>query len=130
MKLADHRPQTRAEFHERLQRIGAERYHDRHPFHKRLHGGRCSPDEVRAWVVNRWQYQSRIPMKDAAFMSRLDDPQMRRIWRQGHHIAAVRLRGAGQAVPGERSCVGCSSNTERGSRNRRAVGRGEYRRRR
>ena len=68
MKLADNRPLSRAEFHERLRRIGAERYHDRHPFHARLHGGECSPDEVRAWVVNRWQYQSRIPMKDAAFM--------------------------------------------------------------
>lgn len=71
MKIADHRAQSRAEFHERLRRIGAERYHDRHPFHKRLHGGQCSPDEVRAWVINRWQYQSRIPMKDAAFLSRL-----------------------------------------------------------
>ncbi|ABL70451.1 pyrroloquinoline-quinone synthase PqqC [Paracoccus denitrificans] len=81
MKLADHRVQTRAEFHERLKRIGAERYHDRHPFHKRLHGGECTPDEVRAWVVNRWQYQSRIPMKDAAFLSRVEDPQLRRIWR-------------------------------------------------
>ena len=49
MKLADNRPLSRAEFHERLRRIGAERYHDRHPFHARLHGGECSPDEVRAW---------------------------------------------------------------------------------
>jgi pyrroloquinoline quinone (PQQ) biosynthesis protein C len=29
---------------------------------------------VRAWVINRWMYQSRIPMKDAAFMSRVEDP--------------------------------------------------------
>lgn len=79
--LALRAPQSRAEFHDRLRRIGAERYHDLHPFHDRLHGGRCTPDEVRAWVINRWQYQSRIPMKDAAFMSRLEDPQLRRIWR-------------------------------------------------
>jgi len=81
MTSADRHAQTRAGFHERLRRIGAERYHDRHPFHKRLHGGRCTPDEVRAWVINRWYYQSRIPMKDAAFMSRVEDPQLRRIWR-------------------------------------------------
>ena len=56
----------RAAFEARLRAIGAERYHDRHPFHARLHGGGCTPDEVRAWVVNRWYYQSRIPMKDAA----------------------------------------------------------------
>lgn len=81
MKLADSGPQSRAEFHERLRHIGAERYHDRHLFHKRLHAGQCTLDEVRAWVINRWHYQSRIPMKDAAFMSRLEDPHLRRIWR-------------------------------------------------
>jgi pyrroloquinoline-quinone synthase len=72
----------RAAFEARLRRIGAERYHDRHPFHARLHGGRCTPDQVRAWVINRFYYQSRIPMKDAAFMSRVEDPDLRRAWRK------------------------------------------------
>lgn len=71
----------RAAFEERLRRIGEERYHDRHPFHHRLHSGLCSPDEVRAWVINRYMYQSRIPMKDAALMSRCEDPALRRKWR-------------------------------------------------
>lgn len=66
---------------ERLRAIGAERYHDKHPFHDKLHGGQCTPDQVRAWVINRWAYQAAIPMKDAAFLSRCTDPQMRRIWR-------------------------------------------------
>ncbi|WP_265501492.1 pyrroloquinoline-quinone synthase PqqC [Paracoccus beibuensis] len=74
--------QSREDFEARLRAIGAERYHDRHPFHARLHGGQCTPDEVRAWVINRWMYQSRIPMKDAAFMSRVDDPALRRAWRK------------------------------------------------
>ncbi|WP_259973847.1 pyrroloquinoline-quinone synthase PqqC [Leisingera aquaemixtae] len=65
----------------RLRAIGAARYHDKHPFHHRLHGGECSPDEVRAWVINRWAYQAAIPMKDAAFLSRCADPAMRRAWR-------------------------------------------------
>ncbi|AVO38241.1 pyrroloquinoline-quinone synthase PqqC [Pukyongiella litopenaei] len=65
----------------RLRAIGAERYHDRHPFHHMLHGGDCNPDQVRAWVINRWAYQAAIPMKDAAFLSRCDDPDMRRAWR-------------------------------------------------
>ena len=68
-------------FEARLRRIGAERYHDRHPFHHRLHSGGCTPDQVRAWVINRYYYQSRIPMKDAAFMSRVEDPELRRRWR-------------------------------------------------
>ncbi|TDX29734.1 pyrroloquinoline-quinone synthase PqqC [Rhodovulum visakhapatnamense] len=74
-------PATREAFEARLRRIGAERYHDLHPFHGLLHGGQCSPDQVRAWVINRYYYQSRIPMKDAAFLSRVEDPALRRAWR-------------------------------------------------
>ncbi|SES74140.1 pyrroloquinoline-quinone synthase PqqC [Oceanicella actignis] len=75
-------PQDRAAFEARLRAIGDARYHDKHPFHRRLHSGGCSPDEVRAWVINRYYYQSRIPMKDAAFMSRVSDPALRRAWRK------------------------------------------------
>jgi pyrroloquinoline-quinone synthase len=74
-------PLTRATLEAQLRQIGVERYHDRHPFHARLHSGQCSMAEVQAWVVNRWQYQSSIPMKDAAFLSRCTDPVLRRIWR-------------------------------------------------
>lgn len=70
------------EFEARLRAIGAARYHDKHPFHDRLHSGKCTMDQVRAWVVNRYYYQSRIPMKDAAFLSRVEDPALRRIWRR------------------------------------------------
>ncbi|MET4126834.1 pyrroloquinoline-quinone synthase PqqC [Roseovarius sp. MBR-6] len=72
---------SREAFEARLRQIGADRYHDRHPFHKLLHGGGCTPDQVRAWVINRYYYQHTIPMKDAAFMSRVEDPELRRIWR-------------------------------------------------
>lgn len=82
MKDIPEHTQSREDFEARLRAIGAERYHDRHPFHARLHSGECSPDEVRAWVINRWMYQSRIPMKDAAFMSRVEDPDLRRRWRK------------------------------------------------
>lgn len=72
---------SRETLEKRLRAIGAERYHDKHPFHDKLHGGDCTPDQVRAWVVNRWAYQAAIPMKDAAFLSRCSDPDMRREWR-------------------------------------------------
>ncbi|MEZ5675820.1 MAG: pyrroloquinoline-quinone synthase PqqC [Thalassovita sp.] len=72
---------SRESLEARLRDIGAERYHDKHPFHHRLHGGECTPDQVRAWVINRWAYQAAIPMKDAAFMSRVYDPAIRREWR-------------------------------------------------
>jgi pyrroloquinoline-quinone synthase len=72
----------KAAFEQRLRAIGAERYHDKHPFHRMLHGGECTMTQVRAWVINRYYYQSRIPMKDAAFMSRVEDPSLRRVWRR------------------------------------------------
>lgn len=68
-------------FEARLRQIGVDRYHDKHPFHRRLHGGQSKMVEVQAWVINRWQYQSSIPMKDAAFLSRCADVDLRRIWR-------------------------------------------------
>lgn len=71
----------RQAFHDRLLEIGKQRYHDKHPFHAMLHSGGCTTTQVRAWVINRYYYQSRIPMKDAAFMSRCDDPDLRRAWR-------------------------------------------------
>ncbi len=72
---------TREGFEARLRQIGAERYHDLHPFHDLLHGGKCNQNQVQAWVINRYYYQSHIPLKDAAFMSRVDDPALRRAWR-------------------------------------------------
>ena len=72
---------SREEFEARLRQIGKERYHDKHPFHILLHSGGCTPDQVRAWVINRFYYQASIPMKDAAFMSRVEDPALRRAWR-------------------------------------------------
>ncbi|HVI88328.1 MAG TPA: pyrroloquinoline-quinone synthase PqqC [Dongiaceae bacterium] len=65
-----------------LRQIGAERYHNRHPFHGLLHGGKLSKGQVQAWALNRFYYQSIIPMKDAAIVARSEDPGFRRIWRQ------------------------------------------------
>jgi len=70
----------RAEFIEALQRAGAERYHDKHPFHRRMHAGALSPVELRRWVVNRYYYQTRIPIKDALILSKTEDVEFRRRW--------------------------------------------------
>jgi len=71
---------TADEFERRLRRIGEERYHSLHPFHRLLHEGKLNQGQVQAWVLNRFYYQSRIPMKDAALMSRAEDPAFRREW--------------------------------------------------
>ncbi len=73
---------TPSELEERLRQIGARRYHNLHPFHRLLHGGRLTRGQVEAWALNRYYYQSRIPLKDAALIARTEDPELRRIWRQ------------------------------------------------
>src|SRR5262245_24841537 len=70
------------ELHQRLLDVGARRYHDKHPFHKRLHSGGCTKGEVQAWALNRFYYQAHIPVKDAAIISRMHDSDLRRAWRQ------------------------------------------------
>lgn len=64
-----------------LRAIGAERYHDLHPFHRLLHDGDLTQGQVQAWALNRYYYQSRIPAKDASLMARLPTPDLRRAWR-------------------------------------------------
>lgn len=64
-----------------LRQIGAERYHDLHPFHRKLHGGKLNRGQVRAWALNRYYYQCRIPAKDAFLVARLPTPDLRREWR-------------------------------------------------
>jgi len=82
------RPQVPApaeDLEARLRRVGEERYHDRHPFNLRMHEGRLSRDELRCWVRNRYYYQTRIPVKDAAILGKSGDPAFRRAWIERIH---------------------------------------------
>jgi pyrroloquinoline-quinone synthase len=71
---------TPEELEAAIRAVGAERYHDKHPFHRLLHGGRLRRGQVQAWALNRYCYQAAIPRKDAAFMSRVFDRDVRREW--------------------------------------------------
>lgn len=66
----------------KLRQIGAERYHNRHPFHRKLHDGRLDKAQVQAWALNRYYYQARIPAKDATLLARLPTAELRREWRR------------------------------------------------
>jgi len=68
------------QFEQRLRTIGAERYHDRHPFHIKLHDGALNQGQMQAWVLNRFYYQKSIPLKDASLIARADDIALRREW--------------------------------------------------
>ena len=63
-----------------LRREGERRYHDRHPFHRRMHEGSLTRRQLQEWVRNRYYYQTRIPIKDALILSKSEDPEFRRMW--------------------------------------------------
>jgi pyrroloquinoline-quinone synthase len=73
---------TEGEFVARLHAIGEERYHHKHPFHMLMHEGKLTRGQLQAWALNRYAYQSRIPVKDAAILGRSEDPDFRRAWRK------------------------------------------------
>ncbi len=73
-------PMSVADFEAAIRAVGAERYHDKHPFHHMLHGGKLAQPQVQAWALNRYCYQSAVPRKDAALISRLHDRALRREW--------------------------------------------------
>jgi len=70
------------ELRSHLRAVGEERYHHKHPFHLLMHEGRLSREQLQAWALNRYYYQSMIPIKDAIILSRGTDPEFRRAWRK------------------------------------------------
>jgi pyrroloquinoline-quinone synthase len=70
------------EFVVRFHAIGEERYHHKHPFHLLMHEGKLGRGQLQAWALNRYYYQSRIPMKDATILARSEDAEFRRAWRK------------------------------------------------
>ena len=48
-----------------LLEVGAERYHNRHPYHHQMVNGTLTKGQMQAWALNRYCYQSVIPRKDA-----------------------------------------------------------------
>lgn len=71
-----------AEFVAQFRAIGKERYHHQHPFHLLMHEGKLTRGQLQAWALNRYAYQARIPIKDAAILARSGDPDFRRAWRK------------------------------------------------
>ncbi len=76
---------TPEQLEEQLRFIGATRYHSLHPFHALLHGGKLTKGQVQAWALNRYYYQSTIPIKDAVVISRFRARDTRIEWR--HRIS-------------------------------------------
>ncbi|OMH39695.1 pyrroloquinoline quinone biosynthesis protein PqqC [Motiliproteus sp. MSK22-1] len=77
----DTAPWSREEFERRLRAKG-DFYHIHHPYHQAMHQGRCTPEQIRGWVANRFYYQINIPVKDANILANCRDRDERRLWVQ------------------------------------------------
>lgn len=60
----------------------SQRYHDQHPFHRKMNEGKLSPRQIQGWVANRFYYQENLPRKDAAIIANCPDRDVRRRWIQ------------------------------------------------
>jgi pyrroloquinoline-quinone synthase len=80
-KIVNLLPMTRTEFEYALRAKG-NFYHTHHPYHVAMYEGRCTPEQIRGWVANRFYYQISIPVKDAAIMANCPDRGARRLWVQ------------------------------------------------
>ena len=80
MNDAARSPLPREAFIDWLRREGESRYHDRHRFHALMHDGALTRVQLQQWVLNRYYYQTRIPIKDALIVSKSEDPGFRRMW--------------------------------------------------
>ncbi len=86
MKEDHHRDRLSEDaFIEWLKREGSRRYHDQHPFHELMHNGQLTKTQLQQWVLNRYYYQTRIPIKDAFILSKSEDPAFRRMWLRRIH---------------------------------------------
>jgi coenzyme PQQ biosynthesis protein C len=73
-------PLAADEFIDTLRSEGASRYHDHHRYHTLMHAGKLTQLQLQQWVLNRYYYQTRIPIKDALILSKSNDPAFRRMW--------------------------------------------------
>jgi pyrroloquinoline-quinone synthase len=92
--MSERAPLTREAFTDWLRSEGASRYHDQHRVHVLMHQGKLSKAQLQQWVLNRYYYQTRIPIKDALILAKSEDPVFRRAWIR-------RIQDHDGATPGE-----------------------------
>ena len=121
-------PAPPEEFIARLRAQGT-RYHNLHPFHRRMDAGELTREELQRWVANRFYYQKCIPLKDAAILANCPEVEVRREWIQRivdhdgtadgdgrHRVVAAARRGArrlarGAACRSAACCPRCATRS-------------------
>ena len=83
-------------FVEWLTREGQRGYHDHHPFHQLMHAGKLTKFQLQQWVLNRYYYQTRLPIKDALILAKSGiDVSFRRQWIERIHQQDGKQEGEG-----------------------------------
>jgi pyrroloquinoline-quinone synthase len=80
MKIHDDNCWSPEEFTARLRAVGENGYHDQHQFHVLMNEGKLDRQQLQGWVANRFYYQVKIPIKDAAILSNCPERDVRREW--------------------------------------------------
>lgn len=113
------------EFVWRIRAVGGERYHDKHPFQRRMNDGSLDQYQLRGWIVNRFYYQQKIPIKDALIVAKLPSRDDRRRWlsriidhdgREGAEGGIEAWLQLGEAAGIERQHMLSGQNLEPGAR--------------
>ncbi len=112
MNAPERAPLPREEFAEWLRREGEGRYHDRHHYHVLMHEGKLTREQLQQWVLNRYYYQTRIPVKDAIIVSKSEDPAFRRMWIRRIHEHDGDAEGEGGLALWLRLAVGVGLDRE------------------
>ena len=60
-----------------------------------MHEGKLTREQLQQWVLNRYYYQTRIPIKDAIIVSKSEDPAFRRMWIRRIHDHDGQAEGEG-----------------------------------
>jgi pyrroloquinoline-quinone synthase len=81
MALSHDPPWSPEDFETQL-RAQEYRYHIHHPFHIMMDEGKLSREQIQGWVANRYYYQIKIPLKDAALIANCPEREVRRRWFQ------------------------------------------------
>ena len=95
MTSAEPAPLSQDDFLALLKAEGSVRYHDKHPFHVAMHAGKLTKRQIQGWVLNRYYYQTRVPIKDALILAKSEDPAWRRQWIRRIHDHDGREEGEG-----------------------------------
>ena len=75
-------PREAGAFENEIQELLDEHYHHRHPFNEKMHAGLLDREDLRIWVLNRYYYQTRIPIKDGMILAKSPEAPFRREWIQ------------------------------------------------